>query len=344
MDDGSGRSTQSVSPRGSAQAEPTFTFQVEAPVSSLLFIASSVLSLTLILAPRNSTIGVLTIFGWGDGPLFWQGELWRLGINSLLHNNIFHYLFNIYWVLRFSPVLEALIGPRRYLLLLLLAAWATGLAGNLTWEAGGIGLSGLVYFMFGYLDRLRPAHKAARRVCDGPTRVLFYSWLVIGPLISLAGLVAIGNVVHLAGLGFGLAAAEWQRRGAGRSLAWRAVPAGALLLVLLAGGAYLHRPFLNPDWHYWKAYTAPEVAEQLAHYRRVLELAPDNNAARYNLGLLCFEQGNLRDAEQNWLACAARDPENADICRALFSLYARKGDAAALETWARRLEQVSRPL
>lgn len=342
MDDSYGRSTQSAAPRVSTPVAPTFTFQVEAPVSSLLFIASSVLSLTLILAPRNSTIGVLTAFGWGDGPLFWQGELWRLGINSLLHNNIFHYLFNIYWVLRFSPVLEALIGSRRYLVLVLLAAWVTGLAGNLTWEAGGIGLSGLVYFMFAYLDRLRPAHKAARRVCDGPTRVLFYSWLLIGPLITLLGLVAIGNVVHLAGLMFGLAAAEWQKRGAGRSLGVRLALAALLTAALVVGSLYLYRPVLNADWHYWMAYNARDLTEQSAHYQKVLDLAPDNNAARYNLGLLFFEQGNLEGAERHWLECAARDPVNADVCRALFSLYARKGDAAALETWARRLEQVSR--
>ena len=339
MGEGSGRSAQSASPRCSSKTEPSFTFQVDAPVSSVLFIASSVLSLTLIFTARNSTIGVLAAFGWGDGPLFWQGELWRLWINSLLHNNIFHYLFNIYWVLRFSPVLEALIGSRRYLVLLVTAGWVVGMAGNLTWEVGGIGLSGLVYFMFGYLDRLRPAHKAARRVCDGPTRVLFYSWLAIGPLITLAGLVAIGNVVHLAGLLFGLIAFEVHRRTRSWSRPGRILPAGVLLATLLMCGVYLYRPVLNPDWHYWKAYTSEDVVVQLAHYQKVLELAPDNNPARYNLGLLHFEQGNFGGAEENWLQIAAREPENAEICRALFSLYARKGDAAAMETWARRFEQ-----
>ncbi|WP_429884678.1 rhomboid family intramembrane serine protease [Geoalkalibacter halelectricus] len=344
MGEGSGRSAQSASPRCSSKTESTFTFQVEAPVSSLLFIASSVLSLTLIFAPRNSTIGVLTVFGWGDGQLFWQGELWRLWINSLLHNNIFHYLFNIYWVLRFSPVLEALIGSRRYLVLLVTAAWVVGLAGNLTWEAGGIGLSGLVYFMFAYLDRLRPEHKAARRVCDGPTRVLFYSWLAIGPLITLAGLVAIGNVVHLAGLVFGLAAATTFRHTRSWGPPRRLVPAAALLTVLLAGSAYLHRPTLNSDWHYWKAYASTDLMVQLHHYQRVLELAPDNNAARYNLGLLHYEQGDFSGAEQYWLQIASREPANAEICRALFSLYARKGDADNMEFWARRFEHTKQAL
>ncbi len=340
MGEDSGRSKTAAARR--KQTDPQDAFHLEAPVSSLVFVATSVLSLTLIFMPRNSSIGVLTTFGWGDGQLFWQGELWRVWVNSLLHNNVFHFLCNIYWFLRFSPVLEALIGSRRYLIYLLVCGWVVGLAGNLTWEEGGIGLSGLIYFIFAFLVRLRGERRAAARVCDRMTCYLLGSWLVIGPLLTLFWDVPIGNIVHLAGFGYGLAAAEIHRRLRCAKHPWaaRLMPAGAHLAILLPLSLYLYAPIYNPQWHYYKAYSADTLDKQVEHYDRLLALAPENNKARYNLGLAYYEHGKLELAEKTWLECAAHSPQDPQICRALFAMYAQRGDPAGMELWARRQQEL----
>lgn len=340
MGDDPGRSEKTARPTSDS---PKSAFQVEAPVSSLVFVATSVLSLTLIFIPRNSSIGVLSAFGWGDSQLFWQGDLWRLWVNNLLHNNIFHFLCNIYWFLRFSPVLEALIGSRRYFVYLLVSGWFVGLAGNLTWEEGGIGLSGLIYFIFAFLLRLRNERRAAARVCDRITCWLFCCWLVIGPLLTLFWDAPIGNVVHLAGFVYGLLAFEIYRRlrRTRRPLVARLLPAGAHFALLVPLTLYLYAPVYNPDWHYYKAYAATDLTEQVVHYERLLELAPGNNNARYNLGLTYYDHGKLELAEQAWLECAARKPQDAQLCRALFALYAQMGDPENMELWARRQQELT---
>lgn len=312
-------------------------FGVRTPGTLLLFFASSVLSLSLIFQGDPESIPVLSAHGWGHAPHFWEGELWRLWVNQLLHTRFWHFACNAWWFLIFSPVLEEILGTRRFLVQTALAAWIIGLAGNLSWEAGGVGLSGLLYFQFGYLVQLSASESAAARVCDRSTRILMWGGLLLlGPALTFFGLVQVGNVVHLAGCLTGLLAGYLHRRPLRRRL-----PAAVALPLLLAASWYLHAPALDPDWHFWRAYRSADPGERISHYRRVLELDPGDRRASYNLALAAFEAGDLAQAEALWLRCIALEPNDPQVCRALFSLYARRGDAAGMERWAGRLQRIS---
>ena len=309
----------------------------QTPATALLFLASAALSLTLSFHPRGNTREILTVFGWADASLLWQGDLWRLWVSNLLHNNIFHFLFNAYWLLRLGPPAEKILGRRAYLAGLLLAAWSIGVVGSFSWEAGGIGLSGLIYFLFGFLWRCKDRERRAAAVCDAPTCAIMWIWLLlIGPGLALFGLLKVGNIAHLTGIGCGLLLAEGYRR-------WSTVRdhqlqiAAALTLVLLLlvpASLYLKQPLLNADWHYWKAYNSRLPQQQIEHYQSALALDAENQRVRYNLGLAYYQNGRLEKAEQIWLGCAA----DRQVSQALFALYANQGNAEQMARWAARLQ------
>lgn len=314
-------------------------FGVKTPGTLLLFFLSSLLSFSLIFQSEPEATAVLSAHGWGYGPHFWQWQLWGLWFNHFLHTSLWHFACNAYWFLIFGPALEEILGTRRYLLQTAVAAFAIGLAGNLLGEEGGIGLSGLIYFQFGFLIVLASSDRRAARVCDRTTRWLLWSGLLLlGPLLSYTGTVKVGNVVHVGGCLVGLAAGLLSLQ---RARPWRRPVAAAIAAVLACATLLVVNPFWRGDWHYWKAYYGDEYRTQLHHYRASLRIDPGNPRTLFNLGLAHFQQGELADAERVWLRCVARDPDNPAVSKALFSLYAKRGDAAGMERWAQRLESFS---
>lgn len=313
----------------------------QTPATALLFLASATLSLTLSFLPGANDPAVLSRFGWAEQSLLWRGELWRLLINNLLHINIFHFLFNAYWLLHFGPTVERLLGRRIYLTGLLFSAWMIGVVSQLSWEAGGIGLSGLVYFLFAVLWRLRNHEPQAQKLCDRATCNLLWIWLLlIGPGLTLAGLVKVGNLAHLTGVLSGLLTAELflRRETFARKPLRSALPALLLTTLVASSLLYLRQPLFDADWHYWKAYNSQDPQEQIAHYRAALDLDPTNQRVRYNLGLAHYQQGHIREAEQLWLAC----PPDRQVSQALFALYAAQGDTAGMSRWASHLQLQAR--
>ncbi len=312
----------------------------QTPATALLFLASACLSLTLSFLPNAHRPEVLSGFGWGEQSLLWQGELWRLPVNNILHINIFHFLFNAYWLLHFGPAVERILGRRFYLTALLLSAWLIGCVSQLSWEAGGIGLSGLIYFLFAVLWRLRHSEPAAQKLCDPATCHLLWIWLLlIGPGLTLTGLVKVGNLAHLTGVACGLLTAEayLQRAKLARPL-WAATLGMPLLALVPASALYLQHPVLDADWHYWAAYTASSPAEQIEHYRAALAIEPDNSRVRYNLALAYYQQGEIARAEKLWLAC----PPDRQVSQALFALYAAQGNTDGMTRWASHLQLQAR--
>lgn len=308
----------------------------QTPATALIFLISATLSLTLSFLPGANHPDTLSSFGWAEESLLWQGELWRLLINNLLHINIFHFLFNAYWLLHFGPSVERILGRRFYLGGLISCAWLIGVVSQLSWEAGGIGLSGLVYFLFAVLWRLRHSDPRAEKLCDRATCSLLWFWLIlVGPALTLAGLVKVGNLVHLTGVLCGLLTAEIYLRRESFHQPLKAAACALPLLAMFIGSAiYLQHPTLNADWHYWKAYNSDSPATQIRHYQQALELEPENQHVRYNLALAHYNRGHIDQAERLWLAC----PPDRQVSQALFALYASRGDTDGMTRWAQRLQ------
>ncbi len=124
--------------------------------------------------------------GWRLGMLspVWSGELWRPFTTTLLHANFIHAAFNVYWLVTFGRALEPFFGSVRYLLLLVLLAcastmpsflvnnWSTPLDGQIS----GVGLSGVLYGLFGFLWVGRNYRSTFQEVCTPDIIQMLIAW------------------------------------------------------------------------------------------------------------------------------------------------------------------------
>ncbi|MGZ4900746.1 MAG: rhomboid family intramembrane serine protease [Candidatus Angelobacter sp.] len=191
----------------------------------------------------------VTVASWASldvSPLFENamirhGELWRLVTSILPHAGMVHLVFNIYWLWVFGTLIEEIYGHFKTLGLILLFAIIPNTF-EYAFSAGGIGLSGVGYGLFGLLWVLSRYDERFRDAMDGRTIKLFILWFVFCIFATLANIMAIGNIAHgtgaVIGLLTGLAITLPQRR---VSLA-----AGmGLVLALGLWGATLGRPKVN---------------------------------------------------------------------------------------------------
>lgn len=146
--------------------------------------------------------------------LVWDGEIWRLATSVLIHGGILHLVFNCYWLWRFGPSIEAWMGRPLYLAFCTLLATTSVASEIVVSLAMPIGLSGVVYGMFGILFAMRRQKDFAAALMDGPTVQLMIGWFFLCIVLTYAKIMPVANVAHAAGaiLGYGIGWAVIQKR------------------------------------------------------------------------------------------------------------------------------------
>jgi membrane associated rhomboid family serine protease len=129
----------------------------------------------------------------------WEGQVWRLVTSCFLHGDIMHILFNGFALWQLGPVIEAHLGRWRYVgFCLVLAVASMGM--QLAISVGAcVGLSGIIFGMFGYLYALRKTKDFAAAVMT-PSAVqslVFFFFLFIA--MDFAGAMRVGHWAHGAG-------------------------------------------------------------------------------------------------------------------------------------------------
>lgn len=128
----------------------------------------------------------------------WSGEVWRFITSVLLHGNLLHIGFNCLWLLRFGRDLEKWLGHWRYTAYIVVLAGGSN-AGQFLWSGLAIGLSGVVYGMFGTLLALRRHKDFAARQMEPQVVQTMIVWL----FLCIFLLQGIANAAHVVGLGLG---------------------------------------------------------------------------------------------------------------------------------------------
>ena len=142
----------------------------------------------------------------------WLGDLWRPFTTTLLHGNLLHAAFNLYWLWVFGQVLEERLGSLKFLVLSVLLAYASimpeFLWTNYRTDPGAqvpiLGYSGVVYGLFGMVWVGRRWHLELRDVCSDEIVRLMLGWLVLCVGLTWADLLPVANIAHAAGLLFGV--------------------------------------------------------------------------------------------------------------------------------------------
>ncbi len=175
--------------RPEGRPQPTATYAVIA-----VTVVISVLTL----------LGATELEGWlflDKSAVYFDNQYWRLLTVALVHdsNLPIHLIFNMYALFIIGPIIEALYGPRRFLLMYVICVAAGSVASYATSPAFGVGASGGVFGLFGALivaDRVhKPALTRNARNLTMQIGVLIGINLVIG--FSLSG---IDNAAHIGGL------------------------------------------------------------------------------------------------------------------------------------------------
>ncbi len=286
-------------------------------------------------------IAVTLITGFGKkladrlavAPQAFGREPWRLVTAALPHLDVFHLVFNVYWLWVFGTLLEETLGHVRLLGLIVLFS-AGSMAAEYAFTQGGYGLSGVGYGLFALLWVLSRRDRRFHDAVDSRTAQLFGFWFVLCVALTWRGLWRVANVAHGVGAVLGaLVGLTMAAKSAGR----RAGAAAALLLVLagsLAGGS-VFRPRLNRTRDNYRqlqsGYQATQEGrfeEAILHYRSAIAIDPQSSIAWYNLGYTYDAAGRVEDAIEPFRRAYQIDPVDSRHRKAVFSTSRRGADKA----------------
>lgn len=259
----------------------------------------------------------------------WHGEPWRLFTSTLLHADVLHLVFDVYWLWVFGTLVEESFGSLATLGIYLLLGGGSN-AAEWALAQGGVGLSGVGYGLFGMLWVLSRRTQRFAGVIDQPTIQLFVAWFFLCIVFTVTDIMPIGNVAHGSGwllgtlLGFLIAAREPARR-----IAWGT----SLALCLTAAGIFASalRPVVNLSKYgnydeFKLGYDAlqagqNEVAE--IHLRRAVAYRRADAVDWYDLGIAEERLGHLDAAADAYRHASALQPDSVKYRDALKSVQDR---------------------
>jgi membrane associated rhomboid family serine protease len=254
-----------------------------------------------------------------DDTVF-HGQPWRLLTSTFPHVDLFHLVFNLYWLWVLGSQCERTFGSMRTAGMLLLFAVCSS-AAEWSLSVGGVGLSGVGYGIFGFLWVLSRRHPKLRGAVDQRTVILFVGWFFLCIALTAAKKWNVGNVAHGAGIVAGVLLGEAvDHIQTKRMIFISAVAAFALVTVC---AAWFGRPWLNPrDAAHDlgrlgnQAMERKEYKEAEGFYRRAVLLNDKEDWLWFNLGVACQHQSQYAEAMAAYGKAAALEPSNAEYRKA----------------------------
>ncbi len=274
----------------------------------------------------------VTIAWWSKvnvSPLFEtamirRGELWRLITGIFPHVDILHLAFNIYWLWVFGTLFEQVYGHLGTAALIGLFALGSGSL-EFAFALGGVGLSGVVYGLFGLLWVLSRRDDRFRDAVDKNTVQLFVAWFFFCIAMTAMHISPVGNIAHGSGAVLGLLTATaitLPRR--------RILTAASIGVILLFGlwGSTLGRPWINLSgkagyeegkWGY-DALVANRNQEAVRWSGDAVIYQPKLPVYWFNLGIAYQRLGNKTAAQAAYQRAHQLEPNEAKYSAALKAL------------------------
>ncbi len=245
-----------------------------------------------------------------------RGQLWRLLTDIFPHLTVTHLIFNLYWTWIFGTVIEARLGHRKTLLVILLLGVGSS-AAQFALAGGGAGLSGVGYGLFGMLWVLSKRDPRFEGTMPKSTVNLFLGWFALCVVLTVTNVWNVGNAAHgggaVLGVLIGLAIAE-----PARPMVW-AVAAAAVTAATL-WGATLGRPLVNYSDAYaydeaqlgYDALRAGKNAEAVIWFSNASKRLPADAVIWYDLGLAYDRVGDTEKADAAYTMAHQLKPDDPD--------------------------------
>lgn len=265
------------------------------PILCALCVASF---LGLNMGGDNMTWDHAKIFGYLPPNSVWTGQPWSLISSTFVHFQVMHVLFNVLWLWVLGNVFEDNLGSLGWGAFFLLAAWTTSALQLLSGGDAGIGMSGVVYALFGFGWIARRRIPAFAIILNQQTMIIALVWLVACIFTTAAGITNIGNVAHLSGLAFGAAVAGvwFVTQKIRRALSG----VGAAVLFAAAFVPLFWCP-TSGDWTGIQAEKADkrhDYTTALYWYKRTASLDSDSSWALGQMARIYSQQGDLKNLNQ----------------------------------------------
>lgn len=222
-------------------------------------------------------------FGYASPEALWDGRLWGLVTTAFIHGSWLHLLFNMVWLYQLGRILENTLNPVVYLVFLVCAAAVGSACEILVSGSTGIGMSGVVYAMFGLMWAGRGGVPSWGAVATPENLRLFVLWGLFCVAATWLNLLHIANGAHGGGFLLGLCVG-FLFFAPRRRLVWAAP------LALLTAACVLALTWLpwSRDWTFWKGnheFVRGHYAQAIRWYRASLSRGGDANSNWSNIGL-----------------------------------------------------------
>ncbi|MCI0661059.1 MAG: rhomboid family intramembrane serine protease [Acidobacteria bacterium] len=212
-------------------------------------------------------------WGYLHPGAIWEGKYWGLITSAFVHLQLWHLAFNVYWLWILGRLLEKRIGSLWWLAFVLLSAIISSGAQLAASGSTGIGASGFLYAIFGFIFAARNRVDEFKFALTRQIIVLFIAWLFICLITTYLDIFVVGNAAHFSGFLFGILVAD--------VFIAKYKPRLALLGLAALAICAIAPVFWSPwsaGWVSRKAYNAhakEDYVKAISLYHRSLELGED---------------------------------------------------------------------
>jgi membrane associated rhomboid family serine protease len=249
-----------------------------------------------------------------------RGQLWRLITSIFPHLDILHLVFNLYWLWVLGTFVERIYGHVRTALLILLLAIGSN-SFDFALAAGGVGLSGVGYGLFGLLYVLSQHDERFKDSLDTSVVNIFVLWFFFCIFMTAIHVFNVANVAHAAGAALGLLMGYVIVFPKKRVLF--GMGTAALILLGLCGSTFV-RPFVNlsskggyeeGEWGY-AALVSNQNREALRWLRDAVRYQPKIASYWFNLGIAYERLNNNSASISAYKRAYELDPWNSSYAEA----------------------------
>lgn len=273
----------------------------------------------------------------------WDGAWWTVLTTALHHGDVVHLLCNTLGLWFLGRLLETRLGSWRYSVFCVVAIGVAGVAQTLT--SPYVGLSGMLYAQFGLIWAWRRRDTWLQTYVTDSQINFGILWLFICVALTWARLIAIGNVAHFAGCGYGYLVGLIYF-GSPRARFWKPVfLAGHAALIPLF--YFVTHPFWNGDYHWRKGDQARTAVERVRHYENAIRWNPDLDGPWVNRALEDFKAGHLQEAWDWILRGIQHHPsfgKAVDLARAIWASFPDREERAVARQKLRQIFGDTAPL
>lgn len=148
----------------------------------------------------------------------WGDPVWKLLTSCFIHDpsSLIHLLFNMMWLFLLGPLMERGLGSLKFLFFVIVTGF-TSSAFQLSLEGAGVGFSGVVYAMVGFMWAAWPRWTGFLEKFRGSTVKFLLIWQVVCFVVPAMN---VANTAHVSGMVIGGCIGLWACWGNRNGLKW----------------------------------------------------------------------------------------------------------------------------